>query len=135
MDTILGYDLFFWIKVFTTVFTAILFVQSSLDKVLHYRDNLAYFESHFKATPLAPLTFLLLPVITLLESLAGWLSAVGLILLLLEAEERVAIWGHLAAVLSIISLFLGQRIAKDYAGAASLVPYFLYLLFALYIFS
>lgn len=135
MDTILGYDLFFWIKVFSTVFTAILFLQSSLDKIFNYRSNLSYFESHFKASPLASLAFLLLPVITLLESLAGWLSGIGVFFLLLEAEERLAIWGHLAAVASILSLFLGQRIAKDYAGAASLAPYFLYLLFALYIFS
>jgi hypothetical protein len=27
--------------------------------------------------------------------------------------------------LAIILLFFGQRVAKDYAGAASLVPYFL----------
>jgi hypothetical protein len=37
----------------------------------------------------------------------------------------VALWGAELATLNIVMLFLGQRIAKDYAGAASLVPYFL----------
>ncbi len=135
MEIFLGNDLFSWIKIFTTAFTAILFLQSSLDKIFNYKDNLSYFRSHFKNSLLAPLTPLLLPVITLLESLAGCLSGIGLVLLILQAEESIAIWGHLAAVTAIIALFFGQRLAKDYAGAAALVPYFLYLLFALYIFS
>ena len=34
---------------------------------------------------------------------------------------------------AIIALFFGQRIAKDYAGAAVLVPYFLLTLVAIYL--
>jgi diacylglycerol kinase len=35
--------------------------------------------------------------------------------------------------MSILALFFGQRVAKDYAGAAVLVPYFLLTLVALYL--
>ena len=35
--------------------------------------------------------------------------------------------------IAIIALFFGQRMAKDYAGAAVLVPYFLLALSAIYL--
>jgi hypothetical protein len=34
-------------------------------------------------------------------------------------------YGAQLATIDIVLLFFGQRIAKDYAGAASLVPYFI----------
>jgi hypothetical protein len=36
-----------------------------------------------------------------------------------------ATWGAQLAALNVVMLFFGQRIAKDYAGAAALVPYFI----------
>ena len=44
---------------------------------------------------------------------------------------RVALWGAALSGLSFLALFFGQRMAKDYAGAAGLVPYFLVSLVAL----
>ncbi|PYL63310.1 MAG: DoxX family protein, partial [Verrucomicrobia bacterium] len=41
--------------------------------------------------------------------------------------------GAVVAALSILALFFGQRMAKDYAGAAILVPYFLLTLVAIYL--
>jgi hypothetical protein len=35
--------------------------------------------------------------------------------------------------LSILALFFGQRVAKDYPGAAVLVPYFILLLILIYL--
>jgi hypothetical protein len=37
----------------------------------------------------------------------------------------LALWGAQLSALNLVMLFFGQRIAKDYAGAAALVPYFL----------
>jgi hypothetical protein len=76
---------------------------------------------------------LLVTVITLLELVAGALSAVGCALILLTHDSTLAFYGAAVAALSIIALFLGQRLAKDYAGAATLVPYFLLALTALYL--
>jgi hypothetical protein len=45
----------------------------------------------------------------------------------------VAFLGAVIAGINIIALFLGQRVAKDYAGAAALVPYFLLTLAGIYI--
>lgn len=76
---------------------------------------------------MAPTVGLLLPVITLLETAAGLTSLVGVVLLLINPElgNIVGAVGMLLGGISLISLFFGQRLAQDYAGAAVLVPYFL----------
>jgi hypothetical protein len=45
----------------------------------------------------------------------------------------VAFLGAVTAGINIIALFFGQRVSKDYAGAAALVPYFLLALTAIYL--
>jgi len=45
----------------------------------------------------------------------------------------VAYFGAVIAGVNIVALFFGQRVSKDYAGAAALVPYFLLTLAAVYL--
>ncbi|NBO20539.1 MAG: MurR/RpiR family transcriptional regulator [Rhodobacteraceae bacterium] len=52
------------------------------------------------------------------------LSGAGTLHLVVHGTQALALWGARVATLNIVMLFLGQRLAKDYAGAASLVPYF-----------
>jgi hypothetical protein len=54
-------------------------------------------------------------------------------LLLLTRDSTVAYLGALIGGVNIVALFFGQRVAKDYAGAAALVPYFLLALTAIYV--
>ena len=112
--------------------TAILFLQSSLDKVFHWKGEKAYLTGHFEKSPLRGWVPLLLPVITAMELAAGSLSAIGLVLVVLGGGTAAGAWGMLFGTGAITMLFLGQRVAKDYAGAASLVPYFLLTAFGLY---
>jgi len=121
------------LQIFVSAFLAILFLQSGLDKVIDRRGNLEWLSGHFAKSPLAGMVPLLVTVITLLELTAGALSAVGCALILLTHDSTLAFYGAAVAALSIIALFLGQRLAKDYAGAATLVPYFLLALTALYL--
>jgi len=106
-------------------FLAVLFLQSGLDKVLDWKGNRAYIDSVFEKSPLKRLSPLLMLGITLLEVTSGAVSAAGVLSLLLLRQPNTAFVGACLAGLSIVSLFFGQRMAKDYAGAASLVPYFL----------
>lgn len=124
---LLGFSVLTIVKILFATFNGILFTQSGLDKVFDYKGNLDYFRSHFKKSPLAPTVGLLLPVITLLETAAGLTSLVGVVLLLINPElgNIVGAVGMLLGGISLISLFFGQRLAQDYAGAAVLVPYFL----------
>ena len=123
----------FLLQTFVSAFLAILFLQSSLDKVMDRRGNLEWLKGHFAKSPLAGMVPLLVTVITLLELAAGALNAVGCALILLNHDSTLAFYGAAVAAISIIALFLGQRLAKDYAGAATLVPYFLLALTALYL--
>jgi hypothetical protein len=76
---------------------------------------------------------LLVTVITVLEIAAGALSAIGCAMIILTRDPTVAFYGAVISAISIVALFFGQRMAKDYAGAAILVPYFLLTLVAIYL--
>ncbi len=117
---------------FITAFFAILFLQSGLDKVLDYRGNLEYLMDHFKNSPLAGSVRLLMPTITVLETLSGGVSAWAFLQTLLTGQSTAAIFSPALAGISLLCLFLGQRIGKDYAGAAALVPYFVVVLLGLW---
>ena len=103
---------------------AILFVQSGLDKVIDFAGNLAWLQGHFSKTPLRGQVKAMLVTVTVTEILAGFVSAAGALVIAFDGRTAVATWGAQLAALNIVMLFLGQRVAKDYAGAASLVPYF-----------
>jgi hypothetical protein len=114
------------------VFFAILFLQSGLDKAFYYQDNLNYFRDQFKNSPLAGSVSALLPVLLLLETVTGMLGALGATDLLLGRGATFAHWVPLAAGITLLALFFGQRMAKDYGGAAGIVPYFLVALAGFY---
>lgn len=114
-----------FVVVLVTLMVAILFIQSGLDKVLDWKGNKDYFTDHFKNSALKGMAPLLLPIITLTELLAGFLSAIGIVTLLVWDNPDFGMVGTFFGALSIVMLFFGQRLAKDYAGAAVLVPYFL----------
>lgn len=122
-----GFSVLLLSKLLFAAFNGILFTQSGLDKVLHYQGNLDYFKDHFKKSPLASTVGWLMPVITLLETSAGFISLTGLVLLLTGSGigNTTAALGMCLGSVSLTCLFFGQRLAQDYAGAATLVPYFL----------
>jgi len=118
----------------TSLFVAILFIQSGVDKVINWKAEKDFYTSHFKKSILSGTVPLLMPVITISELAAGFLSGIGLVIYLMGGSPNLAFLGMLLANLSIIQLFFGQRLAKDFAGAASLVPYFLVTLAGLYLY-
>lgn len=120
------------VQLFCALFFAILFLQSGTDKVVDRKGNLAWMGPHFAKSPLRGAVPAMLTVITVLELAAGLLSAAGVVQLLATGSPRLAMWGAALAGLSLLALFFGQRMAKDYAGAAGLVPYFLVSLAALW---
>ncbi len=120
-------------QIFVSAFLAILFLQSGIDKIVDHRGNLEWLSTHFAKSPLAGMVPFLVTAITILEIAAGALSAVGCLFVLVSHNPNVAFYGATLSGLSILSLFFGQRLAKDYAGAAVLVPYFLLALTAMFL--
>ena len=112
-------------QVLVSAMLAICFLQSGVDKVLDFKGNLAWLTGHFAKTPLRGQVAPMLVVVTILECAAGALCAVGIVQILLGNGTKVALYGAELSALNIVMLFFGQRIAKDYAGAATLVSYFI----------
>ena len=121
------------LQILVSAFLAILFLQSGIDKVVDRRGNLEFLQGHFAKSSLAGIVPLLVTLITILEVLAGILSAIGCVVILLTHSSVIAFYGAVISAVSGLALFFGQRMAKDYAGAAVLVPYFLLCLVAIYL--
>jgi diacylglycerol kinase len=120
-------------QIFAAAFLAILFLQSGIDKVVDRHGNLEWLKGHFAKSPLAGVVPALVTAITILELAAGALSGVGCLALIVLRDSIVAFYGAVISAVATIALFFGQRMAKDYAGAAVLVPYFLLTLVAIYL--
>lgn len=125
----------FVLQTLTSLWLAILFLQSGIDKVVDRRGNLEWLSGHFAKSPLASMVPLLVTLLTMLELVAGALSAVGCILVLRRHDSTCAFYGAVLSAVTLVALFFGQRLAKDYAGAATLVSYFLLTLVTIYVTS
>jgi hypothetical protein len=126
-------DAVFLMQILVSAFLAILFLQSGIDKIVDRSGNLEWLKGHFAKSPLAGIVPLMVLVITILELAAGALSAIGCALIIFSRDSTLAFYGAIIAAVSILALFCGQRVAKDYPGAATLVPYFLLTLAAIYL--
>jgi hypothetical protein len=127
-----GMTLFF-LRILASAFLAILFLQSGIDKIVDRQGNLEWLKGHFAKSPLAGMVPLMFGLLTVIELAAGVLSGIGCALLIFSRSPTIAFYGAVGSAIAILALFFGQRIAKEYAGAAILVPYFLLALVAIYL--
>ena len=107
------------------LFLSIALLQSGSDKIIDRKGNLEWLSGHFSDSPLRGLVPLLLNVVTVLEIFAGSCTLIGSCLNIVNGNNMLLTIGLLIAALNFLALFVGQRIAKDYVGAAVLVNYFI----------
>lgn len=107
------------------LFLSIALLQSSSDKIFDRKGNLEWLENHFSDTPLGVMVPLLLNVVTMLELFAGACTFIGSCTNIVNGNIQLLTIGLFIAAINFIALFFGQRIAKDYDGAAVLVNYFI----------
>jgi len=117
------------------LFTAILFIQSGFDKVFDWKGNLGWLTGHFEKTFVAGMVPIMLATITVMEVATGLLAAAGIVYFLVAGSLSLIFISGVLGALTLTALFFGQRIAKDYPGAAVLVPYFLLTLVLIYLAS
>tara|TARA_B100000959_G_scaffold84331_1_gene89760 strand:- start:12974 stop:13474 length:501 start_codon:yes stop_codon:yes gene_type:complete len=120
---------------FISVFIGIVMTQSGFDKIFNWEGELDFITEKFAKTPLANFSAFGLIQVTIFEVLSGLASLLGAIRVLFYDDESYGIIGLILAAISLSILMLGQRISKDYEGAAVLVPYFLLTMFGLFIYS
>ncbi len=130
-----NFEILFYARLSITLFMAILFLQSGLDKVFNFKGNKGYIQSVFEKTFLSKFSSLLFLSITVLEIATGLLALAGSAQMFLHQVEDLALFSLLLSAVSLLSLFAGQRIAKDYGGAAGIVPYFIVAILGLYLFA
>ena len=121
------------LRILVSAFLAILFLQSGIDKIIDRQGNLQWLSGHFAKSPLAGFVPLLFTILTIIEVAAGALSGIGFLALLFMHNSTLAFCGAVTSAIAILCLFFGQRMAKEYAGAAILVPYFLLTLVGIYL--
>lgn len=114
------------------VFLAISFLQSGYDKLFYWKDNVDWLKSHFAKTPLRNQVPLALANILVLELIAGILCVVGAIQLVVNDGRMFGFYGAVFSCITLIMLLFGQRLAKDYDGARTIVIYFIPAVMAVY---
>jgi hypothetical protein len=117
-------------------FFAITFLQSGLNKVFDSEGNLGFMREHFKGAPLlASNANALFWSLTLLEVLAGVCCGLGIVTFSFVSGGFLARWGLRFATLALLALLFGQRLAQDYAGAATVATYFAIAMVGLLVFA
>ena len=105
------------------VFFCIVFGQSGLDKALNFKEELSFLTSHFEKTILRNAVPLMLVAIMLLEIATALISLIAITEIYRVLHFGFAKIAGLLAASSLLCLLLGQRIAKDYAVAMTIVVY------------
>jgi uncharacterized membrane protein YphA (DoxX/SURF4 family) len=114
------------------VFLTITFLQSGYDKIFYWKDNVEWLKGHFAKTQLKNHVPLALLHVLVLELLSTILCAVGAIELLLNSGRTFGYYGAVFSCITLLMLLVGQRLAKDYDGARTIVIYFIPAVIAVY---
>ena len=112
-------------SILVLVFLAVTFIQSAYDKVFEWKGNVEWLKGHFANTILKNNVPLALGIILILELAAGILSLVGCTELFINGGRTFGFYGAVISCITLIFLLLGQRLAKDYDGARTIVIYFI----------
>ena len=121
------------VEVLILIFLTITFIQSGIDKLIDWKGNLSFIKGHFKNSPLKNSVPLLLGVILGIEIIAGILMAIGVYQLYTSEAKEIAMLGIELSAITLIFLLIGQRLAKDYAGAMTLAVYFIITLLGVFL--
>ncbi len=116
-------------------FIAAALVQSGLDKITDRKGNMDWLMGHFSKTFLSSSVPIMLTVVTLLELAGGLLCGIGAMMVLFGQCSLWLMYGLTISGVNFLMLFFGQRIAKDYEGAAVLVGYFILVILGLLTFT
>ena len=122
-------------EILILIFLIVTFLQSGLDKILDWNGNLSFIKSHFSNSPLKNMVPLLLGTILVLELIASALMGFGIYQLITNGIKEAALLGVELSAITLIFLLIGQRLAKDYAGAMTLAVYFATTIFGVYLLS
>jgi uncharacterized membrane protein YphA (DoxX/SURF4 family) len=111
-------------SILVLIFLALTFVQSGYDKIFHWKDNLDWLKGHFEKTPLKNMVPFALFHVLVMELISSVLCVVGCVELLINNGRTFGFYGAFFSSITLLMLIFGQRLAKDYDGARTIVIYF-----------
>src|SRR5690554_1669866 len=121
------------LEIIILAFLAITFLQSGYDKATDWKGNVSWLQSHFSKTFLADKVPFSLAIILLLEIFAGIFAIIGIVAFFINGSADFALISALLSSITLLLLLLGQRLAKDYDGARTIVIYFIPTIFLLFL--
>jgi hypothetical protein len=108
------------------------FIQSAYDKTMYWQDNLTWLKGHFAKTPIKNMVPTSLFLILVLELISGILCSAGILQLMMNNQRTFGFYGAIASCITLLFLLVGQRMAKEYEGAKTIVVYFIPAVLACY---
>ena len=120
-------------EIIILVFLAITFLQSGFDKIADWKGNIEWLKSHFAETILKNRVPFALGIVLVLEMIAGILAILGTLSILINGNTEIALISGVISCVTLLFLLFGQRIAKDYDGARTIVIYLIPSLFLVYL--
>ncbi len=120
-------------EIIILVFLAITFLQSGFDKIADWKGNIEWLKSHFAETILKNRVPFSVGLILTLEMVAGILAIIGILSILINKNTEIALLSGIISCITLLLLLLGQRLAKDYDGARTIVIYLIPTLFLVYL--
>lgn len=113
-------------------FLAITFIQSAYEKIMYRRQNIEWLTAHFAETPIRNIVPFSVTLLTVLELISGILCIAGCVELIARNERTLGLYGAIFSCITLLLMLLGQRMAKDYDGARTIVIYFIPAVTAVY---
>jgi uncharacterized membrane protein YphA (DoxX/SURF4 family) len=114
------------------VFLALTFLQSGYEKIFYWKENVSWLKEHFSKTMLKNQVPLALLHLLILELISGILCVVGAIQLITGSGREFGFYGAVFSCICLLMMLFGQRLAKDYDGARTIVIYFVPAVMAVY---
>jgi hypothetical protein len=112
-------------EILLLLFFIITYFLSVIEKIADWKNTVIYYTNHFKNTVLYKMIPLVLVQVLIFEIAALILLCMGLYFLVTENSTFMAKIGLEISALTLLQFLLGQRLAKDYAGAMNITVYFI----------
>lgn len=120
-------------EIILLLFLAITFLQSGLDKILDWKGNIGWLKEHFSKTFMGKMVEINVAIILVIETVAGLLAILGIYQLIVNDNATLGFYAAILSAITLLLLLFGQRVAKDYDGARTIVIYLIPTIFALYL--
>jgi hypothetical protein len=115
------------------LFFTVTYIFSITEKLANWQGTKKYYTQHFKNTFIEKMIGLLLIHIIIFEIAAFILIVIGIYFLTFENIPTIAKIGLEISAITLLQFLIGQRIAKDYAGAMNITVYFILNCFGIYL--